>query len=125
LPPTIAAPIIPLVIEKESNGCDDDNSTPVIVKPTPIVKSHPLEDECRASGEVRVIQSDIKQPAPVINIPLEPNPVRWNQFNKVVQDHRNGTIDLPETNKERAKRGLITPWTPEISEKEVKEPPVQ
>ena len=153
LSPIVPPAPVPFITEKESNGCDD-NTTIVIpvekIVPSipPIVtslhKSEPkveiiapiitprknfAPDECRASGEVRVIQSDIKRnPSvikPPINIPPALNPVRWNPFNKVVQDHRSGTIDLPETNKERTKRGLITPWTPEIGEKEVKESPIQ
>lgn len=47
----------------------------------------------------------------------------WNPYNKVVQSHRNGAMDFEATNREREKRGLPTPWTPEIAEKEVKEPP--
>jgi hypothetical protein len=42
-------------------------------------------------------------------------PVRWNRYNKVVQDHRDGTIHHAETNAERAKRGLPTPWVPEMT----------
>jgi hypothetical protein len=54
----------------------------------------------------------------------EPDPVRWNPFNKVVQDHRDGTIDHEATNRERARRGLPVPWTPEIGGVEVHEPAV-
>jgi hypothetical protein len=36
-------------------------------------------------------------------------PVKWNPYNKVVQDHRDGTIDYGATNRERAKRGLPVP----------------
>lgn len=50
------------------------------------------------------------------------NPIRWNPYNKVVQDHRDGTILHILTNEERAKRGMAVPWTPEISEREVREP---
>lgn len=46
-------------------------------------------------------------------------PVRWNPYNKVVQDHRNGTIDHEWTNRERAARGLPVPWTVEVSQEEV------
>ncbi len=55
--------------------------------------------------------------------PLEP-PIRWNVFNKVVQDHCDGTINHEATNKERAARGLPTPWTPEMARTEVHEAPV-
>jgi hypothetical protein len=46
--------------------------------------------------------------------PLLP-PIRWNPYNKVVQDHRDGTIHHAETNVERAKRDLPVPWTPEMA----------
>lgn len=42
------------------------------------------------------------------------DPVLWNPYNQVVQDHRDGTIDHAQTNAERAKRGLPVPWTPTI-----------
>lgn len=46
-------------------------------------------------------------------------PIKWNPGNKVVQDHRDGTIDHAGTNIERAKRGLPTPWTPDMAERDV------
>jgi hypothetical protein len=49
--------------------------------------------------------------------------VMWNPYNKVVQSHRDGSIDYIETNHERKKRKLPIPWTPALGEKEVKEPP--
>lgn len=52
------------------------------------------------------------------------NPIFWNCYNKVVQDHRNGNIDIELTNIERQKRGLPTPWTPEMCDVECHEPPV-
>lgn len=51
------------------------------------------------------------------------NPVYWNPYNKVVQDHRDGTIDHEATNIERAKRGLPVPWKPEFGDKEVRDAP--
>lgn len=42
------------------------------------------------------------------------NPVYWNGYNKVVQDHRDGTIDHGWTAIERAKRNL-PPWSPDIA----------
>jgi hypothetical protein len=51
-------------------------------------------------------------------------PVYWNPYNKVVQDHRDGTIDHDATNRERAHRGLPVPWTPAIGRVEVHQPPV-
>ena len=48
-------------------------------------------------------------------------PVRWNPWNKVVQDHRDGTIDQEATNVERAKRNLPVPWEPGMAEFEVGE----
>lgn len=51
--------------------------------------------------------------------------IMWNPFNKVVQDHHDGTIHWKRTNRERKKRGLPVPWTPEIGEREVRMPPVK
>jgi len=51
-------------------------------------------------------------------------PIKWNPWNKVVQDHRDGTIMHDLTNEERTKRGLPTPWTPDMSDIECHEPPV-
>ena len=50
--------------------------------------------------------------------------VHWNPFNKVVQDHRDGTIHHEATNRERQERGMPTPWTPKMAETEVHEAPV-
>lgn len=52
------------------------------------------------------------------------NPVFWNPGNKVVQDHRDGTIDHEATNLERAKRGLPVPWRPELAEAEARMPDI-
>jgi hypothetical protein len=49
-------------------------------------------------------------------------PVCWNGGNKVVQDHRDGTIDMDVTNRERAQRGLPTPWTSAMGEVECRQP---
>jgi hypothetical protein len=51
------------------------------------------------------------------------NPICWNPWNKVVQDHRDGTIDHEATNAERSKRGLAVPWTAEIGKIEVGQEP--
>lgn len=50
-------------------------------------------------------------------------PVRWNPYNKVVQDHRDGTIHHERTNVERRLRGLPTPWTPAFADGETRQPP--
>jgi len=50
--------------------------------------------------------------------------VMWNPFNKVVQDHRDGAINMRLTNAARLFRGLPIPWTPEIANAEVHEAPV-
>lgn len=42
------------------------------------------------------------------------DPIKWNPGNKVVQDHRDETIDALLTNVERAKRGLQVPWTANV-----------
>lgn len=63
----------------------------------------------------------------VAEVPTGPNtsePIKWNPWNKVVQDHRDGTIHHDLTNAERRKRGMPTPWTPAIGDKEVHERPV-
>lgn len=54
----------------------------------------------------------------------ERDPICWNPWNKVVQDHRDGTIHDDLTNVERAKRGLPTPWTPAMADTEVHQPPI-
>lgn len=53
------------------------------------------------------------------------NPIKWNPYNKVVQDHRDGTIHREATDVEREKRGLPVPWTPSMGDKEVREAPVE
>jgi len=55
---------------------------------------------------------------------LEP-PIHWNPFNKVVQDHRDGTIHHEATNIERTKRGLPVPWTSAMADVEVHQAPVE
>jgi hypothetical protein len=52
------------------------------------------------------------------------DPICWNPYNKVVQDHRDGTIDYQRTEIERKARGLPVPWTPEMADREVHESPV-
>ena len=52
------------------------------------------------------------------------DPICWNPWNKVVQDHRDGTIHHDLTNKERAARGLPTPWTAAMADVEVHQRPV-
>ncbi len=63
----------------------------------------------------------------IADVPTGPNtddPVKWNPWNKVVQDHRDGTIDFAATNRERAARGLPVPWRPAMGEHEVRMKPV-
>lgn len=50
-------------------------------------------------------------------------PIKWNPWNKVVQDHRDGTVHHDLTNAERAKRGLPTPWAPAMAEAECRQAP--
>lgn len=81
--------------------------------------------ESKADGDIVVVHSDKSQINSKIKITdANNNPVKWNPYNKVVLDHRNGSIDLNATNIERAKRNLIVPWTKEIGEKEIKEAPI-
>ena len=61
----------------------------------------------------------------VYNTKPKRNPIMWNPFNKVVQDHRDGTINHALTNAARADRGLPIPWTPELADVEVHQAPVQ
>lgn len=51
--------------------------------------------------------------------------ITWNPYNKVVQDHRDGTIYYALTDRERAARGLPVPWTPELAAREQYEAPVE
>jgi len=44
------------------------------------------------------------------------NPVYWNPYNKVVQDHRDGTIRREATDVARVERGLPVPWNPGMNE---------
>jgi hypothetical protein len=63
----------------------------------------------------------------IAEVPVGPNlsdPVKWNPWNKVVQDHRDGTVIHDLTNKERADRGLPTPWSADMADIEVHQPPV-
>lgn len=48
----------------------------------------------------------------------------WNPYNKVVQSHRDGTINDERTNAERSMRGLPTPWSSELADTEVRQAPV-
>jgi hypothetical protein len=49
-------------------------------------------------------------------------PVMWNPWNKVVQDHRDGTIHKRATNKVRKFLGLSTPWTPYCADIDTRTP---
>lgn len=51
------------------------------------------------------------------------DPIMWNPWNKVVQDHRDGTIHHDLTNAARAERGLPVPWTPNMGDVECREAP--
>lgn len=53
-----------------------------------------------------------------------PDPICWNPWNKVVQDHRDGTIHHDLTNIEREARGLPVPWTPAMGDTEPLEKPI-
>ena len=50
-----------------------------------------------------------------------PESVYWNPYNKVVQDHRDGTIYENATNAVREKLGLKVPWSSRLGRREVKE----
>lgn len=51
--------------------------------------------------------------------------VRWNQWNRVVQDHRTGEVDLTRTNEERLLRGLAVPWSIELAQEEMTAPAIE
>jgi hypothetical protein len=55
---------------------------------------------------------------------LPRDPIMWNPWNKVVQDHRDGTIYHDLTNSARAERGLPTPWNASMADAEPFEPPI-
>lgn len=62
----------------------------------------------------------------VADVPTGPNesePIKWNPWNKVVQDHRDGTVHHDLTNVARAKRGLPVPWTPGMADEECRQAP--
>ena len=54
-----------------------------------------------------------------------PESVYWNPYNKVVQDHRDGTIYESATNAVRIKLGLPVPWLPEFGEQECRQPAIE
>jgi hypothetical protein len=56
--------------------------------------------------------------------PPRTDPVYWNPYNKVVQDHRDGTIHREATDVARAERGLPVPWHPDMGEIETRQAPV-
>ena len=59
------------------------------------------------------------------NIPGVHPAVMWNPFNKVVQDHRDGTIHFELTDVFRADRGLPVPCNPLMADTETREAPVE
>lgn len=63
----------------------------------------------------------VRESSPVVGATLH-EAIMWNPYNKVVQDHRDGTIHDDLTNFVRKEIGLPIPWTPELGEKEVREP---
>jgi hypothetical protein len=50
--------------------------------------------------------------------------IKWNPYNKVVQDHRDGTVHQGLTDHERSKRDLRVPWYPGLASEEVHWPPI-
>lgn len=55
---------------------------------------------------------------------MQSSAIKWNPWNKVVQDHRDGTIDEIATNIIRSKLGLPVPWKPSLAELECRLPPI-
>lgn len=53
------------------------------------------------------------------------DPIRWNPYNKVVQDHQDGKIFHDETNYVRGKLGLPIPWTSDMGIRDVRSKPVE
>ena len=58
-------------------------------------------------------------------IEKEREATKWNPYNKVVQDHRDGKVDHRKTNHERMRRGLPVPWEPWMAEMEMRGGPVE
>jgi hypothetical protein len=50
------------------------------------------------------------------------DPVCWNPWNRVVQDHRTGVVDVDATNYVRRALKLPVPWSPDMQEASL--PPV-
>ncbi len=71
-----------------------------------------------------VAEVPLERPRNLCPIPGQHEAVMWNPFNKVVQDHRDGTINMRLTNAFRLFAGLPIPWTPEIGSREVHEAPI-
>jgi hypothetical protein len=70
-----------------------------------------LEAMDRKLGEARATIATLRRENETLarNVPPEPpadDPIFWNPYNGAVQDHRDGTVIQPDTDKERAKRGL-------------------
>jgi hypothetical protein len=107
---------MPLVSVEESQGCDDN------VSAEPIIPQE-INIEMIQTNIVAKNDPELDQTSTIMKEIVD-NPIQWNPYNKVVQDHRNGTIEITLTNQERSKRGLVVPWTPEISTKEIQEPPI-
>ena len=47
----------------------------------------------------------------------------WNPYNKVVQDHKDGGIDVEKTRFARYIR-CLPEWNPKLATKETREPPI-
>jgi hypothetical protein len=112
-------------LESLANNKNQTMASSTITPPVQAQKIENKQNECISNGEITVINSDSKPEIKPVEFTSMPNPIQWNPYNKVVQDHRNGTINIPATNAERSKRGLIIPWTPDLGQKEVNEPPVE
>lgn len=56
------------------------------------------------------------------HFPGEHPAVMWNPWNRVVQDHRDGTVHPDLTDRCRAEVGLPVPWSPDMALPEYEAP---
>lgn len=107
---------------------DDDTETNVDhvvhIPRCSVVSMRVIEDENRMTDTTILPDGSAFFIAEVpVDIPPH-DPIKWNPWNKVVQDHRDGTIHDDLTNAARAERGLPVPWTPEMADIEVHQVPI-
>jgi hypothetical protein len=83
-----------------------------------------MDEHCKPIKDVRFSLGTIVGHAMVDTSDPIDHPIKWNPWNKVVQDHRDGMILPLATELARRKRGLPVPWTREIGAAECRQPAV-